>query len=188
MSQLSDQVVESHRARTDLLKWKIIAIAALGGSGLGLSGPRAPQADLALCCIPFVCAYIDLLCRQFALRAYVIGQYRRGRATAMRNKTNGARSPEDDYLENYERYAYEARNKGAYSLENGTVFVASMLISAILIYASITFEFDVLPHREAIKLCGILGVFLAMLIEFYYRFIRRKIRRLPIPGQRVVDL
>ncbi len=30
MSQLSDEIVESQKARTDLLKWKIIAVAVLG--------------------------------------------------------------------------------------------------------------------------------------------------------------
>src|SRR5262245_60129108 len=75
-----DEIIEAQKVRSELLKWKVLAVAALGATGLGLSEKESrPQADLVLCCIPFVCAYIDVLCRNLSLRIRVVSQFwRRG--------------------------------------------------------------------------------------------------------------
>ena len=76
MLQPWNEVIEAQKARSDLLKWKIIVVAALGATGLGLTEKESrPYADLVLGCIPFVCAYIDALCRHLSLRIRVICQF-----------------------------------------------------------------------------------------------------------------
>ena len=60
------EIVEAQKGRTDLLKWKLILVAALGALGLGINGfskdaKPALSLDLALCLIPLVCVYVDLL-------------------------------------------------------------------------------------------------------------------------------
>jgi hypothetical protein len=43
--ELRDEIIESQKARTDLFKWKIILVAALGAIALGFEGsPQSPQA------------------------------------------------------------------------------------------------------------------------------------------------
>lgn len=72
------EILESQKARIDLLKYKLFAIAALGAIGLGLgeklNHPRIDP-DVILCIIPFVCIYIDLLCCHNTMRILVIARF-----------------------------------------------------------------------------------------------------------------
>jgi len=81
--ELRDEIVESQKMRADLLKWKIILVAALGAVALGLesvsdkaNGDNPPLAhEYMLCLIPPVCLYVDLLCSHLNLRIMVIARY-----------------------------------------------------------------------------------------------------------------
>ena len=78
MEKLREEIIESEKARADLLKWKLIGVAALGATGLGLTEHEGvPGASLLLALIPPVCFYVDLLCRHVSLRIMVIGRYLR---------------------------------------------------------------------------------------------------------------
>ena len=74
---LRTEIVESQKARMDFLKYKLVAIASLSAIGLGFGDYKLDKiivpADYVLCIIPFVCAYIDLLCYHNTLRILVIG-------------------------------------------------------------------------------------------------------------------
>lgn len=76
---LRDEIVASQEARTDLLKYKLLAVAALGAIGLGYSDQPAGHPSFepvyVLCVIPFVCAFVDLICWHNTLRILVIGRY-----------------------------------------------------------------------------------------------------------------
>jgi hypothetical protein len=66
---LRTELIESQKARSDLLKWKLLIVAAAGGSALGFSGPeKSDNAHFALAVLPLACAYVDLLCRSLSLR------------------------------------------------------------------------------------------------------------------------
>lgn len=77
LSGLRSEILESQKARIDLLKFKLIAIAALGSVGLGLGeySKKTGNIDIILCIIPFVCIYIDFLCYHNTMRILVIGQF-----------------------------------------------------------------------------------------------------------------
>ena len=65
MEPLRNEIIESQKARTDLMKWKFILVSGLGAAGLGFTGKSDDSTIehvtiLVLCCIPFVCAYVDL--------------------------------------------------------------------------------------------------------------------------------
>lgn len=83
MSALRDEIIESQKVRSELLKWKLLIVSALGAVGLGLSGEGASGegavsgAYLVLLLIPFACFYVDLLCRHLSLRIIVIGTFLR---------------------------------------------------------------------------------------------------------------
>lgn len=59
------------------MKYKLLAIAALGTIGLGFSEQKGAivEADYILCIIPFVCMYVDLLCYHNDMRILVIGNF-----------------------------------------------------------------------------------------------------------------
>lgn len=75
--ELRDEIVESQKARCDLLKWKLALVAGLGAVGLGLGdyAPKEPgySHHYVLCLIPLVCVYVDLLAKHMTLRIMVIG-------------------------------------------------------------------------------------------------------------------
>lgn len=75
VSDLRTEIVESEKARIDFLKYKLMAIASLGAIGLGFSEQNINAkiaSDYVLCIIPFVCAYVDLLCYHNTIRILVI--------------------------------------------------------------------------------------------------------------------
>ena len=179
MSQLSDEIVESQKARSELLKWKAISVAALGAAGLGLSGPTVPQADLALCFIPLVCAYIDLQCRHLTLRILVIGTYRAKKAKA--GVQGAPAEPEEAYLERYEPYARAAARKGVFSLEGAALVTSSALLSLGLILLPALLDVTILPHRNVLVASGATGVVLILAVEIAFRVLRRRIDELQLP-------
>lgn len=96
MDTLRMELIESQKARMDLMKWKLIIIAIIGGAGLGLSGgaPNSGPANapLSLAVLPIACVYVDLLCRHLSLRNKAIGRFIE---TAAHDST---------VLQQYERY------------------------------------------------------------------------------------
>ncbi len=76
---LRTEIVESQKARIDLLKYKLVAIATLAAIGLGFNTNQAGSflldSDYVLTIIPFVCLYVDLLCWHNTLRILVIGRF-----------------------------------------------------------------------------------------------------------------
>lgn len=78
MAGLRDEIIESQKVRSELLKWKLIIVSALGGVGLGFTEKGGVRgAYLVLLLLPLVCFYVDLLCRHISLRILVIGHFLR---------------------------------------------------------------------------------------------------------------
>lgn len=75
------EIIETQKARSDLLKWKLLVVAALGTIGLGLcQGTRGNiHALYVLALIPFVAVYVDILCNHLNLRMFVISAYAQNR-------------------------------------------------------------------------------------------------------------
>jgi hypothetical protein len=77
MSDLRTEIIESEKARSDLLKWKLIGVATLGAAGLGLNNPQqGVRTYFLLPLIPLLCFYADQLCRHLTLRILVIAAFR----------------------------------------------------------------------------------------------------------------
>jgi hypothetical protein len=68
------QEIDTEKTRADFQKWKLIAVAALGAMGLGLSqtpnAVRPIPAYLVLPLIPLICLYADLLCRHLRCESW----------------------------------------------------------------------------------------------------------------------
>jgi hypothetical protein len=155
MDTLREEALNSQSARSDLLKWKLVLVGALGAVGLGLAGAAdtTGQPDLVLCAIPPVCLYVDLLCRHLSLRILVIGSYFRF-------------SPEPDasVLRAYETHADELRS--AFALEDWAVAWSTLVLSiAVFGYGfSVPGEF-----KAPFFVSGALGVVVTVAAEIIYR-------------------
>lgn len=95
MDKLREEIIEAEKARADLLRWKLVITATLGGVALGLSGTSGATPILLLG-VPLACVYVDLLCNHMNLRIQLIAQYLRHHQQA----------GEDDaaIFEGYEKY------------------------------------------------------------------------------------
>jgi hypothetical protein len=75
MNTLRSELIESQKTRSDLMKWKLLIVAGIGGAALGFSGEGPGNAHFALAVLPLACAYVDLLCRNLSLRTKAIGLF-----------------------------------------------------------------------------------------------------------------
>jgi hypothetical protein len=164
MEELRAEILEAERARSDLLKWKLVLVAALGAIGIGIKtdGGRYP---LVLTGIPFVCAYVDLICRHLTLRVHVIASF-------LRNPTpTRGGSPElvwkERLFRSYENYAQGKED--SFSLENWALFWSSTIISVAVVAYGIGFAV-VHDRRQGVVIAvsGAVGVLATCLIEYFY--------------------
>ncbi len=76
METLRQEIIESQKVRSDLLKWKLFVIAGICTFALsGKTDGVLLNKSLTLSVIPFACSYIDLLCRHLSIRIKSIGLY-----------------------------------------------------------------------------------------------------------------
>jgi hypothetical protein len=131
METLREEILQAQRVRSELLKWKLGLVGALGGAGLGFAGTtQLRHADLVLAAIPPVCVYVDLLCRHLSLRILVIGRFAAGSAD---DEGSGAA------FAAYERFVERARalpstrgTRSVFALEDWALSGSSYALSAAI--------------------------------------------------------
>ena len=164
-SKLPDEIIEAQKARSDLLKWKLALIAALGALGFGLMKEVSP-APLLLALIPLVSLYVDLLCSNLNLRQVVIGAYFR---TARQDA--------------YETFVHDHRR--VFDLEDSALSWSTMAVCLLVAIVGVAFEFPEMFGVPAAKLdlcsapaaaigkiltaSGGLGLLLSLLALWAYR-------------------
>jgi hypothetical protein len=114
---LKKEINQTMDAEHDLAKWKLIVIAALGGTAFGLSGSGSHEKDWMLLLIPYVCAYVDLYAYQYQIRIQVLSRFL--------TQPQG-----DSFLKQYEADCEVLRERGVFSLGSwagvGSSIVASL--------------------------------------------------------------
>ena len=118
---LRTEIIESQKARTDLLKWKIVLISALGAVGFGISKDASGPLPAVLGFIPIACAYVDLLCVHNDLRILVIGGFLREHLKA---------KPEDSDIQAYEDIC--ENNRPVFLLESFALVGTTVLLSSLI--------------------------------------------------------
>lgn len=178
MDTLRNEILESQKVRSDLLKWKLIIISALGAAGLGLSGSfDTINASLVLCIIPFACAYVDLLCRHLSLRNKAIGIFL--------SKQESVKS-DDNLVFQYELFYNSIADKvwKKESFESFAVYWASIFITILStivgIFSSgflLSDGFHGLLQYPTLTfiISGLLGLILLKTIEVIYQKWKREI-------------
>jgi len=120
IEKLREEIIESQKLRIDLFKWKLLLVAVLAATGLGLgqnaSSAFLPSIEYVLCVIPFVCIYVDFLCFHNSLRIIVIGKFL---------KKNG---------NDYEKFVDDANIKvRPFAMEQGALKWSTIFMSLLIV-------------------------------------------------------
>lgn len=174
---LASEITESQKVRSDLLKWKVIAVALIASVGLGISS-KYLQFELALCVIPFVMSYIDALCIHINLRIFSIAKWHR---------TDKAEELEDNsefiYMQEYEKFTVEAFNAGAFNLEKWTIFYSSLVVNLVVVLTPL---FGLKSEAENINYwlvaSGLAGLFFTIVLNEYMLITKKKIESIQYPN------
>lgn len=122
--KLRDEIIESQKAQTDLVKWKLILVAAIGGAGLG-AVPNAPKnSAFLLALIPLVCIYVDAVCFHCEIRIVSIARYFRLAPDGM--------NAEREYEEHCKKH------RTHFALINIALLGASVMLSGLVLSAGMS--------------------------------------------------
>lgn len=166
MEALDAEVHAAQAARHDLMKWKLAVIAAVGAAALGFSQSRpVANAHLALCTIPFACAYLDLLCRNLSVRTKLITTFR----------SLGRQGPDRDDDRLYEAFYAEYHSLwGRRSLESFALLWSTILVSFIVALAGIGLAttgvgtIELATQELIFRLVGLVGIGLGLIVQQLY--------------------
>jgi hypothetical protein len=76
-----NEIIENQKARIDLVKWKLIIVAAVFAWSLDKGASSSQQLSYwAISLVPFVCLFVDSQCFHINLRTFVIAQFLRDHA------------------------------------------------------------------------------------------------------------
>jgi hypothetical protein len=183
-----NEIIEAEKERTDLLKWKLIVVAGLGGIGFGFfsnatgNGAGNPQGNetshLALSIIPLACLYIDLICYNLQVRMIIIGLFIQNYRTS-----NGGNDSEGYCM--YEKFC--DNNRGAFKLEDWAMEYSTRFISGFIMLSTIPIiqQHNVMlkPFSNAgiyviiILFAGLTGITLSVVIKKKFNKIIHKIQK-----------
>ena len=167
INPLRSEIVESEKARMDFLKYKLLAVAALGSIGLGLNVKTSAASSFdyiyILGIIPFVCLYVDLLCHHNTMRILVIGQY---------FINNGC--PYENYICRAGKALPKQNADYFFELEDWALEGSTWIISSFVLIVGIvlSFRYDCNYEMLALITSGLIGICLAVLSR--KKFIHKK--------------
>jgi len=162
-ASLRHEIVESQKSQTDFLKWKLIAVAAVASAAFGFprEGTTTSEAQLLLCLVPLICAYVDLISLHLMARIITIGVYL---------KLSG---------DQYEQLVFDTRVRSAsnpFVFEAVALHGSSFVFNAILLGLgfALTYTKNVL---DAYKVFGTFGLGVTALVLVLYSNRTREVIR-----------
>lgn len=175
-----NEIVDAAKSRTDLLKWKLILVSALAAIGLGISNPISNvkpliSTHLALCLIPIVCVYVDLLCKHLQIRILAISEFFQSQEYKLDTNTNDFL-----YFHLYEKFCNDVRTE--FNFEDWAQQGATIFLSALIITAAFILSLSGM-HLLALVLSGVCGIVFTWLINKSYR---NRCKRLRGKAQKLV--
>jgi|ERR1035438_7481577 hypothetical protein len=132
---LRTEVIASQSSRIDLLKYKLLAIATLGGIGLGFAGGEVRvqsflfEPAYLLCVLPFTCAFIDLLCMHNTIRILIIGRFLAMNGDAYECFIDSLGKPTNDKIRQKDKHG----ERVYFELEDWALQWSSILLSLLLL-------------------------------------------------------
>lgn len=180
MDKLRDEIIETQKARADLLKWKLIILSVLGavGAGVRFSPYASDPLPIALALIPPVSLYVDVMCYHLSLRINVLGAFLRNCAC---DETGSEFSSKLTVLQQYETFAAKVRTKyRAFDLEDYALTWSTQVVSVTaivigLLRTKLPIGLVRWDDNSAIIISGIIGLVGARLV---HGIVSRKISEL----------
>lgn len=164
LESFKNEIIEAEKGRTDLLKWKLILIAALGAVGLGIGGDESRSSSfsslhLVLCLIPFVCVYVDLLCKHLQMRILVISKF---------FQIHSSEKPEKEMID-FQAYEHFCENvRSVFNLEDWaqhwSTIMLSILVGCAALLPNIKYE-----DKFALIIFAMLGIIMTIAISINYK-------------------
>lgn len=156
---LRQEILESQKARSDFLKFKLISIATLAAAGLGLNGKGSilgENIDYVLCVIPLICIYVDLLCYHNNIRIKIIAAF--------------FKEKKDEYESFIDKISKAHKEESYYfKLEDYVIRWSSIIISVLLIiYGLCLNKFEIKFKSLHFIIVGIVGVIISLIIKSLY--------------------
>uniref|UniRef100_UPI004056DBDE hypothetical protein n=1 Tax=Candidatus Electronema sp. TaxID=2698783 RepID=UPI004056DBDE len=155
LGDLRNEIVESEKSRMDFLKYKLIVIASLGAIGLGFSEQHTNakiEPDYILCIIPFICAYVDLLCYHNTIRILVIACF-----------LDYNNDPYEGYIGQLDHNNPYGGARYLFNMEDFVLHWSSIAISFFL------FSYSLIPFLNNLKIKGIIFLLvgaIAIIVNF----------------------
>lgn len=162
-----NQIVETQKVCSGLMKWKLVLVAGIGTVGLGIHRGDLPHPVVVLMLIPLVCVYVDALCAHRSLRIQASGAF-----TAENPASTG--NHEGQFARNYERFNDELRTQRGLRLESlalhwSTAFasVLSLGLGLLLMSGGPQAHFPPNLSFAALVVSGILGLTCTILVSVF---------------------
>jgi hypothetical protein len=178
--RLADEILQAQRARSDLFKWKLLLVAALGAVGLGLGRPNLSPAPLILCLIPLVCVYVDLICSHLWIQIHVIGEYLRKRDEAVAERRGNLLRYEEFVKKVTQMPRPESRptpprgRLNAFAFEKAVLYFSTIILSvgvaaagSAIVHGRPSCDY-VVPQALPYWLAGAAGILLTFIIKRAY--------------------
>lgn len=175
VSSFRTQIIETQKARSDLMKWKLLLVAGLGSAGIGMQKLNLNEEYLLLALIPLVCVYVDALCAHLSLRITAIGEFIRSQEPV---------NEDQKYARDYENFL--KLKPPNYGLEQLALHWSTGCISAVIAGAGMVLLAQGIAHSPvtlapyftpiAMIASGLTGIAITILIRFF-DMRRRKILR-----------
>jgi hypothetical protein len=168
LEAFKNEIIEAEKDRNDLLKWKLILVAVLSAVSMDIgafatkTSQSVSYARFAVCLIPLVCVYVDLLCKHLQIRILVISKFFQDFES---NSSDNSVS-ELFTFKDYERYCEHVRS--VFSFEDwaqtgSTYFLCLLVICSALLYIDNVRDFCIIVSS------GIVGIILTGIIDFSSR-------------------
>ncbi|NTW54092.1 MAG: hypothetical protein HGB15_04905 [Chlorobaculum sp.] len=165
MADFRDQIIQTQNVRSDLMKWKLILVAGLGGAAIGINSAQNEHPRFLLALIPIACVYVDALCAHLWLRINGIEKFL--------SISEFSSSLERDY-ENFLTMFVPK-----WKLESLALHVSTLFISGIIFIAGLWSSVKLNPYPEidfktskpediGIILAGLLGFVMTIIIRNRY--------------------
>lgn len=160
------EMLSAQSERDSLMRWKLVLVSTIGATALGFSQQSPiPNAEFALCLIPFTCVYVDLLCRNLSMRTKMLSLF--------------LSQQQNDPLENFYQSYQMPRGSSleTWALRNSTFFL-SVLIMPLGIMVSSVNPSDWLATWFSLSsfifyLSGLSGIILSFVVEKRYQAQKR---------------
>jgi hypothetical protein len=147
-----DELLSAQQSRNELMKWKLLIVAAIGSTGLGfLSKDGFTNLYLIIVIIPIVSVYVDLLCRNLSLRTMKINRF----------AGTHFHCDKADFDIEYHRFYQSLKKESGTSLES-----IALVGSTVVLTVFVTLIGLIIPNEGWIKVLFLVSGILSSIFSF----------------------